>query len=72
MKPLFFSFFFLLFFPGKQGIPDLSEYGDVYDLRFGLGNDQPPTSAVIKKEFLRKIGYHMSPQEVKNFFLSII
>lgn len=47
----------------KDGIPDLSEYGDVYDLGFGLGNDQPPTSAVIKKEFQRKIGYHMSPQE---------
>ncbi|EXB93425.1 hypothetical protein L484_002055 [Morus notabilis] len=47
----------------KDGVPDLSEYGDVYELGFGLGNDKPPTSAVIKKEFQRKIGYHMSPQE---------
>lgn len=48
----------------KQGIPDLSEFGDIYELGFGLGADQPPTSAMIKKEFQRKIIYHMSPQEV--------
>ncbi|PON71132.1 Methyl esterase [Parasponia andersonii] len=47
----------------KDGVPDLSEFGDVYHLGFGLGNDKPPTSAVIKKEFQRKISYHMSPQE---------
>ncbi|KAM6581972.1 hypothetical protein CsatB_008974 [Cannabis sativa] len=47
----------------KDGAPDLSEFGDVYDLGFGLGNDKPPTSAIIKKEFQRKISYHMSPQE---------
>ncbi|KAF8397096.1 hypothetical protein HHK36_016003 [Tetracentron sinense] len=47
----------------KDGVPDLSEFGDVYDLGFGLGSDQPPTSAVVKKEFQRKIIYHMSPQE---------
>lgn len=50
----------------KQGVPDLSEYGDVYELGFGLGHDQPPTSALIKKEFQRKIIYHMSPQEVNS------
>ncbi|KAA8539713.1 hypothetical protein F0562_026405 [Nyssa sinensis] len=47
----------------KDGVPDLSEFGDVYDLEFGLGHDQPPTSAIVKKEFQRKIIYHMSPQE---------
>ncbi|OVA13706.1 hypothetical protein BVC80_1767g29 [Macleaya cordata] len=47
----------------KDGIPDLSDYGDVYDLGFGLGPDQPPTSAVTKKEFQRKIIYNMSPLE---------
>uniref|UniRef100_UPI001CB913C1 methylesterase 17-like n=1 Tax=Erigeron canadensis TaxID=72917 RepID=UPI001CB913C1 len=47
----------------KDGVPDLSEYGDAYDLVFGLGANQPPTSACIKKELLRKISYHMSPLE---------
>jgi len=28
-----------------------------------LGPDQPPTSLLVKKEFQRKIIYHMSPQE---------
>lgn len=47
-----------------QGVPDLSEYGDAYDLEFGLGVNQPPTSAIIKKELQRKILYQMSPPEV--------
>lgn len=47
-----------------QGVPDLSEFGDVYDLEFGLGSQQPPTTAIIKREFQRKICYHMSPHEV--------
>ncbi|CAK9136712.1 unnamed protein product [Ilex paraguariensis] len=47
----------------KEGVPDLSEFGDVYAMEFGLGADQPPTSVAIKKEFQRKILYHMSPQE---------
>ncbi|CAJ1974532.1 unnamed protein product [Sphenostylis stenocarpa] len=47
----------------KDGVPDLSEYGDVYELGFGLGHDNPPTSAVVKKEFQRKIIYHLSPHE---------
>jgi pimeloyl-ACP methyl ester carboxylesterase len=50
----------------KDGVPDLSDFGDfseVYDIEFGLGQDQPPTSVVIKKELLRKINYQMSPQE---------
>lgn len=48
----------------KQGVPDLSEFGDIYELGFGLGSNKPPTSAMIKKEFQRKIIYQMSPQEV--------
>ncbi|KAJ9539852.1 hypothetical protein OSB04_026358 [Centaurea solstitialis] len=47
----------------KDGVPDLSEFGNVYDLEFGLGLDQPPTSAIIKKELQRKLVYHMSPLE---------
>ena len=51
----------------KQGVPDLSEFGDVYELGFGLGHDNPPTSALVKKEFQRKIAYHLSPHEVLFF-----
>ncbi|KAL6131732.1 PREDICTED: methylesterase 17 [Fragaria vesca subsp. vesca] len=47
----------------KDGVPDLSEFGDVYELGFGLGANQPPTSGVVKKDFQRKIIYQMSPQE---------
>ncbi|KAL5801259.1 hypothetical protein ACOSQ3_032891 [Xanthoceras sorbifolium] len=48
----------------KDGVPDLSGFGDdIYELGFGLGSDQPPTSALIKKEFQRKIIYQISPQE---------
>ncbi|CAJ1970563.1 unnamed protein product [Sphenostylis stenocarpa] len=47
----------------KHGVPDLSEFGDVYQLGFGLGQDKPPTSALVKKEFQRKIIYPLSPHE---------
>lgn len=47
----------------QDGVPDLSSFGDVYELGFGLGPDQPPTSAIVKKEFQRKISYQLSPQE---------
>lgn len=50
----------------RDGAPDLSDFGDfheVFDISFALGQDQPPTSVVIKKELLRKINYQMSPQE---------
>lgn len=47
----------------KDGVPDLSEHGDVYELGFGLGVENPPTSALIKPEFRRKLLYHMSPQQ---------
>uniref|UniRef100_A0A7N0THQ2 AB hydrolase-1 domain-containing protein n=1 Tax=Kalanchoe fedtschenkoi TaxID=63787 RepID=A0A7N0THQ2_KALFE len=47
----------------KIGVPDLSKYGDVYNLGFGNGAEHPPTSALVKKEFQRKIIYHMSPHE---------
>ncbi|XP_042510753.1 methylesterase 17-like [Macadamia integrifolia] len=46
-----------------HGCPDLSEYGDVSELEFGLGPDQPPTSAIIKKEFQRQLMYNLSPLE---------
>ncbi|PPR96068.1 hypothetical protein GOBAR_AA24599 [Gossypium barbadense] len=48
---------------GLAGVPDLSQFGDVYELGFGLGAEQPPTTAIVKKEFQRKIIYQMSPQE---------
>lgn len=48
----------------KQGVPDLSEFGDVQELRFEHGKDKPPTSAVMKKEFQREIVYYLSPHEV--------
>ncbi|KAI3847153.1 hypothetical protein MKW92_011446 [Papaver armeniacum] len=47
----------------KDGVPDLSEFGDVEDVTFGNGPNEPPTSIVIKKEFQRKLAYHMSPLE---------
>ncbi|CAA7041459.1 unnamed protein product [Microthlaspi erraticum] len=47
----------------KDGVPDLSEHGDVYELGFGLGPENPPTSALIKPEFRRELLYHMSPQQ---------
>ncbi|AAF19562.1 putative alpha-hydroxynitrile lyase [Arabidopsis thaliana] len=47
----------------KDGVPDLSEHGDVYELGFGLGPENPPTSAIIKPEYRRKLLYHMSPQQ---------
>lgn len=47
----------------KDGVPDVTEFGDVYDLEFGLGSNQPPTSAIMKKELQQKVIYHMSPLE---------
>lgn len=50
-----------------QGVPDLSDFGginDVYDLGFGLGQDHPPTTLIVKKELQRKIIYQLSPREV--------
>lgn len=47
----------------KNGVPDLSEFGDVFQSEFKLGPNQPPTSAVVKKEFQRKIIYPMCPHE---------
>ncbi|KAJ0718932.1 putative carboxylesterase [Helianthus annuus] len=47
----------------KDGVPDLSEYGDAYDLQFALGVNQPPTSATVKKELQRKVIYPMAPPE---------
>ncbi|XP_019052674.1 PREDICTED: methylesterase 17-like isoform X2 [Nelumbo nucifera] len=47
----------------KDGVPELFKTGDMCELRYGLGPDQPPTSIVIKKEFQHRMAYHMSPQE---------
>ncbi|KAL1819940.1 hypothetical protein DCAR_0416245 [Daucus carota subsp. sativus] len=47
----------------KDGVPDLSDFGDAFDLEFESGKDQPPTSALLKKELQRKIAHHMSPDE---------
>ncbi|KAK9128184.1 hypothetical protein Syun_016981 [Stephania yunnanensis] len=47
----------------SDGVPDLSEFGDVYDLQFALGLDKNPTSSIIKGEFQRKILYQNSPLE---------
>lgn len=47
----------------KDGAPDLSEFGEAYEFGFGMGRDQPPTTAIIKKELQRKILYQMSPLE---------
>jgi hypothetical protein len=48
----------------EQGDPDVSEYGEVADLEYGMGLDQPPTSIIIKEEFQKRLLYHMSPKEV--------
>ncbi|KAJ8647805.1 hypothetical protein MRB53_000828 [Persea americana] len=47
----------------EDGVPDLSDFGDVYELGFGLGPDKPPTSAIIRKEFQQRILYQLSPLE---------
>ncbi|KAL8530443.1 hypothetical protein ACS0TY_007469 [Phlomoides rotata] len=56
----------------KDGVPDLSEFGEVnevYEMSFGLGEDCPPTTILVKKELQRKILYQLSPQEVSLFTL---
>lgn len=47
----------------KDGAPDLSRYGEVYDYTYGEGRDKPPTSVILKKEVQREILYQMSPLE---------
>lgn len=50
----------------KDGVPDLSGFGElneVYDMGFGLGEGNPPTTTIVKKELLRKISYQLSPHE---------
>ncbi|XP_008788157.2 methylesterase 17 [Phoenix dactylifera] len=46
-----------------DGIPDLTKYGDVYELTFGLGRGHSPTSMALRKEFQRPILYQLSPEE---------
>ncbi|KAK7385448.1 hypothetical protein VNO78_31169 [Psophocarpus tetragonolobus] len=45
----------------KHGVPDISEFGDVNQLR--VGQDKPPTSILMKKELQREIIYHLCPHE---------
>ncbi|KAG5558183.1 hypothetical protein RHGRI_008190 [Rhododendron griersonianum] len=47
----------------KDGVPNLSEFGDPYDYGYGYGPDKPPTSALLKKEFHRDLIYQLSPPE---------
>lgn len=50
-----------------QGEPDLSSYGNVSEIEYGMGPDQPPTSVIMKEQFQRQIMYNMSPKEVTDF-----
>ncbi|KAJ6976076.1 hypothetical protein NC653_031795 [Populus alba x Populus x berolinensis] len=56
----------------EQGDPDVSEYGEVADLEYGMGIDQPPTSIIIKEEFQKRLLYHMSTREVRYLNVSSI
>ncbi|BFG33712.1 hypothetical protein CerSpe_199860 [Prunus speciosa] len=47
----------------KDGKPDLSAFGNVVKFIYGLGPDQPPTSAIMKENFQHQILYQMSPLE---------
>ncbi|XP_074280535.1 methylesterase 17-like [Silene latifolia] len=47
----------------KDGGPDISELGDAIEFGFGLGKDEPPTSAFVKQQSQREIFYQLSPIE---------
>ncbi|XP_059428964.1 methylesterase 17-like [Corylus avellana] len=47
----------------KDGQPDLSSFGNVSEIEYGMGPDEPPTSVKIKEQFQRQILYNMSPKE---------
>ncbi|KAH9624886.1 hypothetical protein KSS87_018370 [Heliosperma pusillum] len=51
----------------KDGAPDISELGDAIEFGFGLGVEQPPTSAFVKQQSQRQIFYQLSPIEVNLF-----
>ncbi|KAJ0964670.1 hypothetical protein J5N97_025808 [Dioscorea zingiberensis] len=44
-------------------VEDLSGYGDVFQMYYGMGPNNPPTSLKLKEEFQRELFYHMSPTE---------
>ncbi|KAE8039431.1 hypothetical protein FH972_011842 [Carpinus fangiana] len=48
----------------KDGKPDLSSFGNVNEIEYGMGPDEPPTSVKIKEQFQRQILYNMSPKEI--------
>jgi hypothetical protein len=47
-----------------QAEPDLSSYGNVSEIEYGMGPDEAPTSVIMKEQFRRQILYNMSPKEV--------
>ncbi|KAJ0964701.1 hypothetical protein J5N97_025839 [Dioscorea zingiberensis] len=44
-------------------VENLSGYGDVFQMYYGMGPNNPPTSLKLKEEFQRELFYHMSPTE---------
>ena len=44
-----------------EGVPDLSNESEFYH---GLGSEQPPTTAMIRRELQQEILYQLSPPEV--------
>ena len=50
-------------------MPVLSEYGEISEVTYGFGPDQPPTSSTIKPQFQRQILYNMSPIQVINYII---
>ncbi|CAL1392690.1 unnamed protein product [Linum trigynum] len=47
-----------------DGTPDLSRYGEkAYELGFGKGTNNPPTSAKVATHLLREVVYNTSPPE---------
>lgn len=52
----------------KIGVPDLSELGEIFDYSYTLRSDDndnngPPTTAIFKEEYLRKLVFPLSPLE---------
>ncbi|CAA0811006.1 Methylesterase 17 [Striga hermonthica] len=45
----------------QDGAPDLPE--EICEYWFGLGEDHPPTTTMVRKEYQRKIIYQLCPQE---------
>ncbi|KAL4189877.1 hypothetical protein AMTRI_Chr08g209220 [Amborella trichopoda] len=50
-------------FKTDEDLQSAPSMADVADFKFGLGEDQPPTSVIFKPELLRKSLYQCSPEE---------